>query len=364
MCWSAERPRRALGSALLGLALAAIGDRVQAQEHETAEATAIRLMDEGLVALRSGQCALALSKLGESSRLAPRYPFLCRNAECADRCEPLRTATLQALRACQLAAGTEKEQRLEQKHLEAAAEAERLEVWAADAAQALLARLPHVVIRFDQDIAGLVVGIDGRELPHAQLGAPIPIDPGAHRVDATAPGRASFARSFEAAEASITEVDVQLDWLLAAAAPGSEPPAAMGGTMMPTGMFLMVGPDLSLVFDRAEGAEFALGGEVSLVSLNENLFWAGSYLDAVYSTQSEETRLSVGPELGVSFIGLDAGYLLKLGGAHGTQHGINLRPMLTMGVVTTYFRSAWLFGSNSDWSGELGVLLKFPLELD
>jgi hypothetical protein len=136
-----------------------------------------------------------------------------------------------------------------------------------------------------------------------------------------------------------------------------------GGTMQPRGLFLMPGVNLALAFDRADDAEVALGGEVSLVMLREDLLWAGSYLDAAYSTESDETRLSLGPELGFGFFGLDAGYLLKLGGAHGAQHGISLRPLLTIGVATMYFRSAWLFGSNSDWSGEIGVLLKLPIEL-
>jgi len=136
-----------------------------------------------------------------------------------------------------------------------------------------------------------------------------------------------------------------------------------GGTMQPKGAFVLAGAHLSLAFGRAEGPEVGLGGEVSFAHLREDLFWTGGYLDGTYSTRSDEWRMSVGPEIGFGFLGLDAGYLLKLGGEHSTQHGFVVRPMLTAGVVTAFFRSAWLLGAHADWSAEIGLLLKWPFEL-
>jgi len=133
--------------------------------------------------------------------------------------------------------------------------------------------------------------------------------------------------------------------------------------MQPEGAFVLAGAHLALALDRADGPELSVGGEVSFAHLSEDLFWTGGYLDGVYSTRSDEWRMSVGPEIGFGFLGLDAGYVLKLGGEHSTQHGIVVRPMLTAGVVTAFFRSAWLTGAHADWSGEIGILAKFPIEL-
>jgi hypothetical protein len=143
---------------------------------------------------------------------------------------------------------------------------------------------------------------------------------------------------------------------------GGEAPES-GGTMQPEGAFVLAGAHLSLALDRADGPELSVGGEVSVAHLTADLFWAGSYLDGVYSTRSDEWRMSIGPEIGFGFLGLDAGYVLKLGGEHSTQHGIVVRPMLTAGVVTAFFRSAWLFGEHGDWSGEVGILVKLSIEL-
>ena len=129
------------------------------------------------------------------------------------------------------------------------------------------------------------------------------------------------------------------------------------------GFFAMLGPNLSLSVDRETGSGFGVGTEASVVKLTPDLFWVGGYADALYAVESEEVRISVGPELGFSFAGPDAGYLVSASGPRGTQHGLVVRPMLTVGIGTLYFRSAWLFGAHADWSGEVGLLLKLPIEL-
>ena len=129
------------------------------------------------------------------------------------------------------------------------------------------------------------------------------------------------------------------------------------------GSFAMVGANLAVTFDRETGNGLGLGGEASLVTLSQEMLWVGGYADATYATAAEELRVSVGPELGFSFAGIDLGYALKLGGERSPQHGISVRPLLSIGVATVYFRSIWLFGAHADWSAELGLLLKFPIEL-
>jgi hypothetical protein len=136
-----------------------------------------------------------------------------------------------------------------------------------------------------------------------------------------------------------------------------------GGRMSYDGSYVMVGPALALVLDRSAGSGAALGGEASFVGVSDAL-WAGAYVDAMHGFTADETRLSAGPEIGVRFLGIDAGYVLKLGGEHAPQHGLAIRPLLTLGIVTAYFRSTWLVGEHADWLGELGVLIKAPILID
>lgn len=128
------------------------------------------------------------------------------------------------------------------------------------------------------------------------------------------------------------------------------------------GSYLMLGPSLAAQLDRCDGASFVLGGELSFVNVSD-AFWMGAYLDTVHAFAVDETRLSLGPELGIRFLGLDGGYVASFGGEASPQHGVTVRPMLTFGIVTAYFRSTWLLGEHADWLAELGVLLKAPIVL-
>ena len=125
----------------------------------------------------------------------------------------------------------------------------------------------------------------------------------------------------------------------------------------------MLGGSLSYTLDRSPGSGVNVGLETSFVFLAPSLFWHGAYVDGTYATDSRELRLSIGPEIGLGPVGMDAGYLLKLAGAGSAQHGLSLRWLLTTGVAAFYFRSGWLFGSRSDWFGEFGLLLKFPIPI-
>jgi hypothetical protein len=134
------------------------------------------------------------------------------------------------------------------------------------------------------------------------------------------------------------------------------------GRMGYNGSYLLVGPALAFTAGRSAGDGAALGGEASVVGVRDAV-WAGAYLDATYAFAAEETRLSVGPEIGIRFLGIDGGYVLVVGGERGAQHGVAIRPMLTVGVVSVCFRSTWLIGEHADWLGELNVLVKVPIVL-
>jgi hypothetical protein len=154
-----------------------------------------------------------------------------------------------------------------------------------------------------------------------------------------------------------------------ASAAAQEPPPAVHdtpssrhGVMGYDGSYLMLGPSFAAQLDRGEHASFVLGGELSFVNVSDAL-WIGAYLDAGHAFSVDETRVSFGPELGIRFLGLDGGYVATFGADASPQHGIAVRPMLTFGIVTAYFRSSWLLGEHADWVGELGLLLKGPILL-
>jgi hypothetical protein len=61
-------------------------------------------------------------------------------------------------------------------------------------------KLAHISIALAPGpaLAGLVIKFDGRELSSAALGVQIPVDPGQHQVEATAPGKQGYALGVEA----------------------------------------------------------------------------------------------------------------------------------------------------------------------
>jgi hypothetical protein len=362
MCTRAERHLR-VACGLLCVMLALICARASAQAGETPETAASRLVADADGALREGRCAEALAAVDAAAQLGSAYSFMCHSARVAYQCEPDRMHTLLRLRACQDQAAAEKETQ-RTRDPAAAAAAESREVWAHDSAQSVLMRLPRVVLQIASVPVGLSVELDGQPLLAEQLRSPIPIEPGRHSVVAWAPGHA-FEAVFEARDATSTRIDIRLQPV---AGPGTGPPLAVSPEYRErraglSGTFALVGANVAATFGRASGDGAGLGAEASIVSLSEEMLWAGGYLDATFATEPEELRLSIGPELGFSFIGIDTGYVLKLGGERSPQHGLSLRPLLTVGVAAVYFRSIWLFGEAADWSAEIGLLLKFPIEL-
>jgi hypothetical protein len=99
------------------------------------------------------------------------------------------------------------------------------------------------------------------------------------------------------------------------------------------------------------------GVELSVVHFSDRTgIWYGGYADALYS--ADHSRLSVGPELGWGYVGIDSGLLVRDDGSMGFA----VRPLLTVAVVSGYYRHGRYFDSDSGFH-EAGVLLKWPLRL-
>jgi hypothetical protein len=114
---------------------------------------------------------------------------------------------------------------------------------------------------------------------------------------------------------------------------------------------------------------FGLGGELSLVYLgsrNPGLF-GGVVVDGLYQFGARRGRMMFGPVIGISYFGVDGGYLLEIADKGSASNGVALfhggaaRLFVTIGVMTLYARYNVL-RETAD-SVEFGAILKMPLPI-
>ncbi|MEO7035807.1 MAG: hypothetical protein ABI548_17865 [Polyangiaceae bacterium] len=110
---------------------------------------------------------------------------------------------------------------------------------AQDHMKALEPKLAHVSIGVSPAaaVSGLVVKFDSRALAQAAWGLQIPVDPGKHVVEASAPGKQNYSQAFET-PAAATVLAVTVPALQDA--PGAVPPAVPAA--VPVGPVNQVGP--------------------------------------------------------------------------------------------------------------------------
>lgn len=127
-----------------------------------------------------------------------------------------------------------------------------------------------------------------------------------------------------------------------------------------SGLWGSVGVPLGLGLHRGPN-QFFFGAEASLFHLNRDFRWLGGYADIVAEPSSEAVRVSVGPEIGMAVLGIDAGYVRELGGTK--RHGFAVRPMLSLAFTTLAFRIGHFPGEEGGTYGELTLLVKVPFEI-
>lgn len=71
-------------------------------------------------------------------------------------------------------------------------------------------RVPRLTIRLVPDVGDAVVTLDGASVSHAVLGTPLPVDPGEHHIEASAPNRPPLSRSVTVRERDVTAVELEL----------------------------------------------------------------------------------------------------------------------------------------------------------
>jgi tetratricopeptide (TPR) repeat protein len=175
-------------------------------------AAAEALFNQGRDLMTKGKFAEACPKFEASQQLDPGLGTMLNLAECYEKTGRTASAWAEYREAIPLAraAGSKARQDL-----------------ATERAQALQERLSTLTIRAmtgDDDSAHLEIRRDGVPVQPAELGAPIPVDPGEHLIEVTAPGKQTWSsKVLVGADAAKVQVDIPK---LEAAISDAPPPAA------------------------------------------------------------------------------------------------------------------------------------------
>jgi hypothetical protein len=203
------RPRTPIASLALALSSAlALSPAIAAADGErTAQAEA--LFQEAVKLLDAGKAAEACPKLEESERLEAGIGTEFRLADCYERIG--RTASAWA-GFLELAGKVKSPDQIRKARARA------------DALEPRLARLTITVSPATQGLEGLEIQRDGVVVGQASFGAAAPVDPGTHRVRATAKGHEPWEKTVEISQQGTT-IEIQIPDLGAAeAGPGAPSP--------------------------------------------------------------------------------------------------------------------------------------------
>lgn len=177
----------------------------------TQESNGVALFKEAKALLSQGRFELACQRFAESYKAEPSVGALLNIADCQERAGKLVAARSSYVEAHALAMKKSDPDRA---------------LFADNRAKELDARVPRLRIELPEPNArGLVVTIDGVPVPDNGQKEPVLLDPGAHRLQASAEGRALVSREVSI-PASEHEVYVAMPPFESASFASSEPPAA------------------------------------------------------------------------------------------------------------------------------------------
>ena len=240
----------ALSCALLLAPLAARAEGASANDAAAAE----KLFLDGRALMGTGMYAQACPMLAESQRLDPAVGTLLNLSECYEKNG--QTASAWATYRDAETAASRKGQR------------ERAQFANGKVAE-LGAVLSYLTVEAPAGIEGLAVTRDGKAVGAAALGTSVPIDPGPHTIEATAPGRLRFRQTIDVGARSDRAV-VRIPALAhePAVAGGKEPatppppapPPPPSSTQRTAGIVVMA----------VGGAALATGGVFGIVAISRN----------------------------------------------------------------------------------------------
>jgi hypothetical protein len=243
---------RTAAALLLSVALATATSTARAADPAAAQT----LFDEAKRLMSQRRFAEARDKFAESQRLDPGIGTLFHLADCEERMGLLATAWAT--------------------YLEVAAEAKTSgeaprETAARERATALNPRVPHLTIEpgSERSTPGLQIMRDGSIIGPAQWNVAVPLDPGPHTVDVTAPGKGSWHTSIDlrSSAAIVTTVPLLADM--------PTPPAVASRPGPPTSVTQTTSAEVPIGASRGTGQRVggALVGVAGLVGLGVGTYY-------------------------------------------------------------------------------------------
>jgi hypothetical protein len=186
-----------------------------AQEDVAPRALAQKLFDEGRALMQQNRFDDACPMLAESHRLDPMGGTVLNLALCYEKQGKTATSwvTFEEARALARRDGNPKRVDFATRHI-----------------ASLAPRLSHVEVLVDDTVEGLAIRLDGHLLPPAVWGTEVPLDPGTHRIEVSAPRRSSWSQDIvirkdaERITVAVPTLATVHDPETAADAPPSTPP--------------------------------------------------------------------------------------------------------------------------------------------
>jgi hypothetical protein len=193
-------------------ATAIVSAPAHAQDARANSAAAEVLFNDAQKLMDDGKAAEACPKFAESYRLDPGVGVLLYLGDCYEKIGKVASAWAAYREAIPAA--------------KAQGHAAR-EKAATERADALQARLPKIVVSVAPAarVDGLVVSRDGTAINEPLWGSAVPVDPGPHTIDASAPGRKRWTLTVDATEGTLSTVELPpLELEAARIAPSAWPP--------------------------------------------------------------------------------------------------------------------------------------------
>jgi hypothetical protein len=196
------------GRASLVVAMVFFARAASAQPSQADALAAESLFRDAKALVTAGKTSEACPKFAESQRLDPQLGTLLHLATCHAQEGKTASAWAEFLQAADQAAAAHDGQR---------------EKIARDRADKLAPTVPRLTIEIDTANPPLTISLDGQTV-HAS-NVPIPIDPGKHVVDASAPERKKWSQSVEIASSTTLKIPrLESDSVASPPAPIAPPP--------------------------------------------------------------------------------------------------------------------------------------------
>jgi hypothetical protein len=296
-------------------------------------ALAESLFEEGRALMDAEKYADACPKLAESQRLDPALGTLLNLALCNERLGKNATAWAQYREALAIASRS----------------SDPRADFARDHIQGLEPKLSRLTVAVSTRTSGLAIRLDGVALSQAAWGTAVPVDPGEHRVEASAPGHESWSTTVSIGAAAASErIDVPA--LTPSAAP-SVPPIQPAPSVQPAAPVSQTSPPREPEPSSPRTAGYIVGG-AGVVALGVGTYFGIRALDlnsqAKDKCPTDDTCVDDGAELSDEALTSSRIATVAIGlGVVGVGVGAYLVLSAPSGEPAAALSTAWLPGGGA-----------------